>query len=419
MAGCEQLGVPQTRAMSSAGGAVVNPMSVKDSKTEGQATSEAPASTKEPTTGLFQGETPGFYSGPKLLTFTPGSISSFLSLCRDRDLTVCSYTREVLFHLGCLVYSILLMTVFSRELFWPDGPGCADGTNVQMCQLTGTLEEWKSEFRFLIAFLLAGFVARSVSMWERRRTNYASLCGNARNFNVQVAGLLPVDENDTELNATRATLGRWIMLAFELAMFKARGKIDAEEARDFLLQEGLLEPGEWEKMVDGDRHTTVFWWLQFRLSRLADQGVLSENRLEILSSCVTATRAQANDLMSSLDRDSPFPYAHICGLLVSINVWIMCTFKGLEWAMWMRFFGGDLFAQPKFYVDLITLVAWNVSYKSLYDLCYVLHNPFGDRRIDVAHETIGSGIRNFSKSVTGPQQLNFLPPGALGASPAK
>lgn len=36
----------------------------------------------------------------------------------------------------------------------------------------------------------------------------------------------------------------------------------------------------------------------------------------------------------------------------------------------------------------------SVAMQSLYDLAYVLHNPFTDRRIDVAHETIGGGIRN-------------------------
>ena len=97
----------------------------------------------------------------------------------------------------------------------------------------------------------------------------------------------------------------------------------------------------------------------------------------------------------------------------------MSTWKGIQWAMWLRFFGSDLLVQPKFYVGLIALFAWNVSYKSLYDICYVLHNPFGDRRIDVAHESIGSGIRKFSNSVTGSQVLNFLPAGALSSTPAK
>ena len=37
--------------------------------------------------------------------------------------------------------------------------------------------------------------------------------------------------------------------------------------------------------------------------------------------------------------------------------------------------------------------------KALYDLSYVLHNPFGDRRLDVAHETIGSGIGHLSSAI--------------------
>ena len=54
------------------------------------------------------------------------------------------------------------------------------------------------------------------------------------------------------------------MLGFELAMLKARGKIDSSAGKDFLEAEGLLCPGEWQALIDGDRHTTVFWWIQVR-----------------------------------------------------------------------------------------------------------------------------------------------------------
>jgi hypothetical protein len=266
---------------------------------------------KPPTKGIVQGETPGFYPGPKLLTFTPGRISHFASLFRDRDLTVCSHLKGLVFHFVMLAYACTVMAIFSREVFWPDGPGCGAGKNTEMCQLNDILMQAKSEFRFLIAFILAGFVARSVGMWERRRTNYAALCGCARNLNVQVGALLPTrghgDGGDEALDVTRARLGRYIMLAYELAVLKGRGKIDSEEAREYLSREGLLEPGEWERMVAGDRHTTVWFWLQFRIARLADEGILTEQRLTTLSSSITASRAQANDLMSSLDRDAPFP----------------------------------------------------------------------------------------------------------------
>ena len=35
----------------------------------------------------------------------------------------------------------------------------------------------------------------------------------------------------------------------------------------------------------------------------------------------------------------------------------------------------------------------------MYDLCYVLHNPFLSRRLDVAHDTIGAGIRKLAESL--------------------
>lgn len=72
------------------------------------------------------------------------------------------------------------------------------------------------------------------------------------------------------------------------------------------------------------------------------------------------------------------------------NVFIMSSWKGVEWAMWHASLNSALFSQPKWYVDIVALFAWNVSYKALYDLGYMLHNPFGDRRIDVAHEVIGA-----------------------------
>ena len=60
----------------------------------------------------------------------------------------------------------------------------------------------------------------------------------------------------------------------------------------------------------------------------------------------------------------------------------MSSWKGVEWATWHASLGSTLFQQPKWYVDFVALFAWNVSYKALYDLGYMLHNPFGDRRIE-------------------------------------
>ena len=39
----------------------------------------------------------------------------------------------------------------------------------------------------------------------------------------------------------------------------------------------------------------------------------------------------------------------------------MSTWKGVEWAIWLHSFGDELTAQPKFWIDILVLFAWNVS----------------------------------------------------------
>ena len=92
-----------------------------------------------------------------------------------------------------------------------------------MCGLEETLEQASAHFRLLIAFVLGGFVAGTVGMWRRRRQNYASLCGSARNLTVQIQALLPLEEGAAGGEATklRETLSRWVILAYELAVLPA------------------------------------------------------------------------------------------------------------------------------------------------------------------------------------------------------
>eukprot|EP01050_Picozoa_sp_SAG11_P034966 SAG11_NODE_12585_length_696_cov_0.604690_1_plen_102_part_01 len=77
------------------------------------------------------------------------------------------------------------------------------------------------------------------------------------------------------------------------------------QTRDFLLREGLLVEGEWEALINGDRHTTVFFWLQLDLSRLATLGALTEQRLATISSSITSYGSQANDLCVCRQPPSP------------------------------------------------------------------------------------------------------------------
>ena len=79
----------------------------------------------------------------------------------------------------------------------------------------------------------------------------------------------------------------------------------------------LLDKGEWAAMVNGDRHSTVFWWIAVRVQRLEAEGYLNIHYVVRITEAISDMRAQANDLMSSLDRDKPFPYVAICGFLVN------------------------------------------------------------------------------------------------------
>jgi len=340
---------------------------------------------------------------PHILTYQPERVAPWTALCTERDLTVCSSSRMWVSHVAYVGYALLLMVVLGFTCFpdgtWGDGRACAPSQNIKMCQLENMLQDSKSEFRFLIAFVLAGFVGATVRMWGVRRQNYAALCGNARNLNIQISALLPVNAGPV-LNARRVLLARWVMLAFELAVLKPKGLMDSEAGREYLTAQGLLEVGEWEAMVPGDRHSTIFWWIQTELARLCrEERVLEPEFVATIAQSIAQMRAQANDLMSSLDRDKPFSYTALCGLLVSINILIMSTWKGVQWAIWLRSFGDQFAAQPKFWCDIFALFAWNVSYKALYDLSYQLHSPFGDRRLDVAHETIRGGIRRLSQQI--------------------
>ena len=150
--------------------------------------------------------------------------------------------------------------------------------------------------------------------------------------------------------------------------------------------------------------TEVFFWILAKCRQQATEtgGKLRSERawaLETIAEAVGVMRSQANDLMSSLDRDDPFPYLSLTAFLVNVNVLLFTSWKGVEWAAWFYKSGGGIYRAPKMYVEILVLFVWNLSYQAMYDLSYVLHNPFGARRIDVAHEVIAAGIRKLATSL--------------------
>ena len=83
-------------------------------------------------------------------------------------------------------------------------------------------------------------------------------------------------------------------------------------------------------MVEGDRHTTVWLWMQTKAVKLGNEGIINQvHHVQTLCNAVTLIRDRANDLMSSLNRDQPFPYANICGQLVNVYLMLNALWKGV------------------------------------------------------------------------------------------
>ena len=364
--------------------------------------------------GLHESTSLGYYGiRTYLFSFEPYKVRAVLSMCLSRDLTVCAHFNVIFFHMGVAFYSLILMSILAHKGYHENdygiGPACTNPptVNKDICSVENVLSQATNDFRFLIGFILAGYVGGIVSMWGRRRTNYASLCGNARNTVLTISSLLPDDRSNKQMMDVRSNMCRWTMLGYELAMMKARGVMDDDSARLYLEETGHLLPNEWECMCEGDRHTTAFYWVLTQARRLEQENKLSENYVILISNAISNIRSQANDLMSSLDRDSPFPYVALCGFLVKINIFIFTTWKAFLWSQWLFTMGANMFNQGKFWVDLFCTIVWNISYGGLYDLGYALYNPFGKRRIDVAHEPIGRGIFRLAKSLA---QGDKIPP---------
>ena len=365
--------------------------------------------------GLKENTSMGYYGlKTHLFTYDPSKVRSILSMCFARDLTVCNHMYVFFFHLFVIWYGLILMAILAHKAYhegeFGTGPACLgspSSVNTDMCMVENILSVATQDFRFLIGFILAGYVGGIVNMWYTRRNNYASLCGNARNTVLTISSLLPDDKSDKAMMDVRYNMCRWTMLGYELAMMKARGVMDDDSAQLYLEDTGHLIRGEWEQMCVGDRHTTCFYWVLTQARRLHEQGRLSEQYVLLISNAISNIRGQANDLMSSLDRDFPFPYTALCGFLVKINIFIFTTWKAVLWSQWLFSMGGDMFSLGRFWVDLFCTVVWNLSYGGLYDLGYALYSPFGPRRIDVAHEAIGEGIFKLAKSLA---KADKIPP---------
>ena len=283
---------------------------------------------------------------------------------------------------------LLIQLIFGWSWAFPDGhPACDTDEilggsikNGNICDLQIAMNSWGIQINTLVAFIIGGFVLSTVSLWRLRRTSYAALCGATRNLLINVSSIVPVS-NGTAIGETRAAMLRWTILGFELSVLKARSIIDTPKARKYLETVRLLKEGEWESLIDGDRHTTVWWIIQMQAKELFSRNVISEIEFGAICNAITLIRDKANDLMSVIDRDEPLLYRFVCSFLVKSYILIEVCREGLEWAV-LAFEVGwtQLYSEPWMYFAIGELILYTFSFWMLFDLCRSLYNPFGCRR---------------------------------------
>jgi len=285
----------------------------------------------------------------------------------------------------------------SGDWAFPDCNGCSneegEQTNAQICNLSISLKQAVLQLYFLSPFILGGFLLSSVRLWQTRRTAYTMLCGATRNMLINLCTIIS-DPNDKRL------VSRWAVLGYELAVLKGRGLIESDEGKVYLLKLKLLQGDEWDAMVKGDRHTTVFYWIQMKAMKLTKNNVISQIEFQTICNAVTLLRDKANDLMSPIDRDQPSPYISLCGMLVNINLLLYSLSNGVDWAIWMHETEGGILREPRTYIQVFCLFLYTTIYAMLFDVCGLLYNPFGPREVDINHYEVSKGIRRLANELS-------------------
>jgi hypothetical protein len=283
----------------------------------------------------------GFFRGQAYLTgYEPARLATWSGLFINRDLTLFAAPDTWRLHLGWVVYSLalgLLVTYVDKQLrFARVALGLFEGAVV--------------EFRTLTAFVLGGFVLLVVGAWRERRAGYSAICSATKALLITVAATVPLKAVEE-----RRYLGRWVTLAFELAVLKARTHGDSKPAREFLQDTGLLIADEWDAMEPGNRDATVLcvthststylcllhvrvlltgrthpsrtrsFWINLELKNALSVGTITVFEFTQLVGQVTRMRDAAHDLMARNSQDMPYPYASMIGLLVQIQIVLQCT----------------------------------------------------------------------------------------------
>ena len=186
-----------------------------------------------------------------------------------------------------------------------------------LCRMAQLDHEWtiatesgSAALGTVVAFVIGTFLATVVSQWKGRRAQYTSLSGASRDLLLQLGTIVSGEQSSSDADgerreAARERLGRYVLLAVELAYAKAHDAMDDNSTRLALEARGLLRAGEWEVMPASERHTIVYGWIHSEALQMSRRGVMNATEFYFIAQGVIKARALASDLMSSMASDLP------------------------------------------------------------------------------------------------------------------
>jgi hypothetical protein len=180
----------------------------------------------------------------------------------------------------------------------------------------------------------------------------------------------------------REKIGRYTVLSLEMAIRRAQGKMDSIQTKAWLQKLGLLHEDEWDRMVVGDRHTSVYTWLLTVGHQAAADGTLGQHEASALSTSVKAALEAANELIDTQRNPMPIPYAHTISVLVKSYMIICSTEFGMNLAN-ARNSQAFQDGAPTSYVILSLAAVYLISscMQGLLDLHAHLYSPL----LDIGH----------------------------------
>ncbi|GFH55554.1 hypothetical protein CTEN210_12030 [Chaetoceros tenuissimus] len=306
--------------------------------------------------------------------------------------------KDWMFKISWTIFALFVAFISQLGVFFPDTPRGTGSTcstndagvklNIVLCDMIESANTASARINILTAFILSAFASRE--LWLTKRTAYCALCGATRNLLINICSLVRNKDD-------RETMVRWSVLGYELSVLKGRDLVDTEVAENFLESMNLIDEDEWDVLVDGDRHTTVWFWIQLKATHIFDDGCMTDLQLQTICNAVTLSRDKANDLMSKLDRNQPPPFILLCALLVNLTLFMDSLSVGLTW--------GKIFHEAKghpyhIYLELFMFLLYSVLLGLFFDICTILYNPFGPRDIDIPHHLVGKGIRQLGMELS-------------------